>query len=117
MIVDTFIRPPNYDNSEHKKNGPLRMIKFYEDKERLLQRFRLMLKQDCENDWYLRYIAEHSIKHAEAGWRWKFDDKMFAGLERLFGYKFSFECHPRLSMVRMSLLTSGKLLENAKLTL
>lgn len=21
MIVDTFIRPPNYDNSEHKKMG------------------------------------------------------------------------------------------------
>jgi pimeloyl-ACP methyl ester carboxylesterase len=115
MIVDTFIRPPNYDNSEHKKNGPLRMIKFYENKEKLLQRFRLMPKQDCENDWYLRYIAEHSIKQTKDGWRWKFDDRMFTGLERLFGYKFSFECPASFVHGENSLLTSGKLLENAKL--
>ena len=114
MIVDTFIRPPNYDNSEHKKNGPLRMIKYYDNKESLLQRFRLMPKQDCENDWYLRYIAEHSIKNTQDGWRWKFDDKMFTGLERLFGYKFSFNCPAVFVHGENSLLTSGKLLENAK---
>ena len=114
MIIDTFIRPPNYDNSEHKKNGPLRMIKYYEDKKSLLERFRLMPKQDCENDWYLRYIAEHSVKNTIDGWRWKFDDMMFTGLERLFGYEFSFSCPAVFVHGENSLLTSGKLLENAK---
>jgi pimeloyl-ACP methyl ester carboxylesterase len=73
-----------------------------------------MPKQDCENDWYLRYIAEHSIKNTQDGWRWKFDDKMFTGLERLFGYKFSFNCPAVFVHGENSLLTSGKLLENAK---
>ena len=34
-----------------------------------------MPKQECKNDWYLRYIAEHAIKETSEGWRWKFDDR------------------------------------------
>ena len=71
IIIDTFIRPPDYDPSQH--TGPLRMIKFYPDKISILKRFRLMPKQECVNDWYLRYIAEHSIKETKEGWRWCFD--------------------------------------------
>ena len=91
IIIDTFIRPPDYDPSQH--TGPLRMIKFYPDKISILKRFRLMPKQECVNDWYLRYIAEHSIKETQEGWRWCCDDLLFTNLERLFGYNFSFSCY------------------------
>ena len=39
---------------------------------------------------------------------------MFTGLERLFGYEFSFSCPAVFVHGENSLLTSGKLLENAK---
>ena len=91
VMIDTFIRPPDYDPSQHE-GGPLRKIKHYPDKITILERFRLMPKQVCQNTWFLRYIAEYSVKETKDGWRWKFDDLMFNSLERLFGYKFSFNC-------------------------
>ena len=114
IIIDTFIRPPDYDPSQH--SSPLRMIKYYADKTDIIKRFRLMPKQDCLNDWYLRYIAEYSVKNNGEGWRWKFDDVMFSSLERLFGYTFSFGCPALFIHGKDSLLTSGNILENIKNT-
>ena len=91
VMIDTFIRPPDYNPDEHQ-GGPLRKIKYYPDKNTILKRFRLMPSQECLNEWFLRYIAEYSVKDTAKGWRWKFDDNMFNSLERLFGYKFSFSC-------------------------
>ena len=115
IIIDTFIRPPDYDPADHK-GGPLRMIKHYPDKLTILERFRLMPNQECENDWFLRYIAEHSVKEVSEGWRWRFDDVMFTSLERLFGYKFSFTCPTLFVHGEKSLLTSGNILDHIKLT-
>jgi len=113
IMIDTFIRPPDYDPSEHE-GGPLRKIKYYPDKKTILQRFRLMPTQECKNDWFLRYIAEHSVREVEDGWRWKFDDLMFNSLERLFGYKFSFKCPALFIYGANSLLMSGNILSNIK---
>ena len=115
IIIDTFIRPPDYNPAEHQ-GGPLRMIKYYSDKITILNRFRLMPKQDCENDWFVRYIAEYSVKETDQGWRWRFDDVMFTSLERLFGYKFSFNCPALFVHGQNSLLTSGDFLKNIKTT-
>ena len=113
IMIDTFIRPPDYDPSEHE-GGPLRKIKYYPDKKTILQRFRLMPTQECKNDWFLRYIAEYSVRDVEDGWRWKFDDLMFNSLERLFGYKFSFKCPALFIYGANSLLMSGNILSNIK---
>jgi pimeloyl-ACP methyl ester carboxylesterase len=115
IIIDTFIRPPNYNPAEHQ-GGPLRMIKYYSDKITILNRFRLMPKQHCKNDWFVRYIAEYSVKKTDQGWRWRFDDVMFTSLERLFGYKFSFNCPALFVHGQNSLLTSGDFLKNIKST-
>ena len=115
IIIDTFIRPPDYNPAEHQ-GGPLRMIKYYSDKITILNRFRLMPKQDCENDWFVRYIAEYSVKETDQGWRWRFDDVMFTSLERLFGYKFSFNCPALFVHGQNILLTSGDFLKNIKST-
>tara|TARA_B100001057_G_scaffold339640_1_gene340439 strand:- start:174 stop:1064 length:891 start_codon:yes stop_codon:yes gene_type:complete len=113
IMIDTFIRPPDYDPSQHE-GGPLRKIKHYADKITILERFRLMPKQECNNTWFLRYIAEYSVKETSDGWRWKFDDLMFNSLERLFGYKFSFNCPALFIYGAESLLMSGNILSNIK---
>ncbi len=113
IMIDTFIRPPDYDPSQHE-GGPLRKIKHYPDKITILERFRLMPEQTCHNTWFLRYIAEYSVKETKNGWRWKFDDLMFNSLERLFGYKFSFNCPTLFIYGAESLLMSGNILPNIK---
>lgn len=115
IMIDTFIRPPDYNPDDHK-GGPLRKIKYYDNKLTILNRFRLMPSQECSNDWFLRYIAEYSIKQTSEGWRWRFDDAMFNSLERLFGYKFSFECPALFIHGEKSLLMSGNILTNIKET-
>ena len=113
IMIDTFIRPPGYDPKNHE-GGPLRMIKYYPDKVSILKRFRLLPQQECLNDWFVRYIAEYSIKETDKGWRWKFDDAMFNGLERLFGYEFTFGCPTLFVYGAESLLMSGNILPNIK---
>ena len=113
IMIDTFIRPPDYDPSQ-QEGGPLRKIKHYPDKITILERFRLMPEQTCHNTWFLRYIAEYSVKETKDGWRWKFDDLMFNSLERLFGYKFSFNCPTLFIYGAESLLMSGNILPNIK---
>ena len=113
IMIDTFIRPPGYDPKNHE-GGPLRMIKYYPDKVSILKRFRLLPQQECLNDWFVRYIAEYSIKETDEGWRWKFDDAMFNGLERLFGYEFTFGCPTLFVYGAESLLMSGNILPNIK---
>jgi len=54
IMIDTPVRPPDYEYDKHVGSGPLRLIKYYPDKKTILGRFRLMPKQECENDWYLR---------------------------------------------------------------
>ncbi|MDP6876889.1 MAG: alpha/beta hydrolase, partial [Alphaproteobacteria bacterium] len=36
-------------------------------------------RQICENRFIVEYIARHSIKAAEGGWRWKFDGNAMSG--------------------------------------
>jgi len=110
VMIDTPIRPPDYDYAKHKSTGPLRMIKYYKDKESIINRFRLMPAQECENDWYLRYIAEHSIYQTNKGWRWKFDDTLFWKLGRLSEYKFNIQCPALYIYGGNSMLLGSKIL-------
>ena len=111
VMIDSPIRPPTYDYDKHKSTGPLRKIKLYPDKMSIIERFRLMPPQDCENDWYLRYIAEHSILNIDKGWRWRFDDKMFATLQRLHNYEFKFQCPALFIAGGKSLLLESKIMK------
>ena len=116
VMIDSPIRPPTYDYGTHISTGPLRKIKYYEDKISILKRFRLMPPQDCDNSWYLRYIAEHSIQEVESGWRWRFDDKLFATLRRLQSYEFKFQCPSLFIAGGKSLLLESKIMSYIKET-
>ena len=111
IMIDSPIRPPTYDYNKHQSTGPLRKIKYYPDKVSIIKRFRLMPPQDCENWWYLRYIAEHSVFNDEDGWRWRFDDKLFATLRRLHNYEFKFQCPALFVAGGKSLLLESKIMK------
>jgi len=111
IMIDSPIRPPTYDYEKHQSTGPLRRIKYYPDKVSIIERFRLMPPQDCENGWYLRYIAEHSVFDVEEGWRWRFDDKLFATLRRLHNYEFKFDCPALFIAGGKSLLLESKIMK------
>lgn len=111
IMIDTPVRPPDYEYDKHVGSGPLRLIKYYPDKKTILGRFRLMPKQECENDWYLRYVAEYSVKQTEEGWRWKFDDSLFYKLGRPKGYEYIFKCPSLFIAGGKSLLMGSKILE------
>ena len=111
IMIDSPIRPPTYDYEKHQSTGPLRRIKYYPDKVSIIERFRLMPPQDCENGWYLRYIAEHSVFDVEEGWRWRFDDKLFATLRRLHNYEFKFKCPALFIAGGKSLLLESKIMK------
>ena len=111
VMIDSPIRPPTYDYDKHQSTGPLRRIKYYPDKVSIIKRFRLMPPQDCENGWYLRYIAEHSVFNVEEGWRWRFDDKLFATLRRLHNYEFNFKCPALFVAGGKSLLLESKIMK------
>ena len=111
IMIDSPIRPPTYDYDKHQSTGPLRIIKYYPDKISIIERFRLMPPQDCENGWYLRYIAEHSVFDVEEGWRWRFDDKLFASLRRLHNYEFKFQCPALFIAGGKSLLLESKIMK------
>ena len=111
IMIDSPIRPPTYDYNKHQSTGPLRKIKYYPDKVSIIKRFRLMPPQDCENWWYLRYIAEHSVFNDDDGWRWRFDDKLFATLRRLHNYEFKFQCPALFVAGGKSLLLESKIMK------
>jgi pimeloyl-ACP methyl ester carboxylesterase len=111
VMIDSPIRPPTYDYNKHVSTGPLRKIKYYEEKVSIIERFRLMPLQDCKNDWFLRYIAEYSIKQEDSGWRWKFDDRLFETLRRLNTYEFQFQCPALFIAGGKSLLLHSKIMK------
>jgi pimeloyl-ACP methyl ester carboxylesterase len=77
IMIDSPIRPPDYDYSNHTRSGPIRKIKTYPNRETILERFRLTPEQDCENKYILDYIAKWSIRESNGGYEWKFGDSIF----------------------------------------
>ena len=60
---------------------------------------------------YKRQIAEHSVFDVEEGWRWRFDDKLFATLRRLHNYEFKFQCPALFIAGGKSLLLESKIMK------
>ncbi len=77
VLVDSAVRPPDFEWERDPKRGPIKAKRTYDDFESALARFRLMPPQDCNNQYILNYIGRHSIMQTDTGWTWKFDDGMF----------------------------------------
>lgn len=86
IMIDSPIRPPNFDYSNHQRSGPIRKRKTYPDLETIFKRFRLAPDQPTSYPFVLDYIAKHSVEEANGGFEWKFDDTFF--------YKLGFTSMP-----------------------
>lgn len=77
VLVDSAVRPPDFQWERDPRRSPIKAKRIYEDADSALARFRLMPPQDCNNRFILDYIGEHSIMQTADGWTWKFDDSLF----------------------------------------
>ena len=80
IMIDSPIRPPDFDYSNHQGSGPIRKRKTYPDKETILERFKLAPDQPTDFPFIIDYIAKKSIQEANGGYEWKFDDTLFSKL-------------------------------------
>ena len=81
VLVDSPVRPPDYEWERDPKYSPIQRKKIYPELETALSRFRLVPAQPCENVFILDYLARHSLAKVDGGWSWKFDDQFFNGFE------------------------------------
>lgn len=82
VLVDSPVRPPDYDWESRVRTSPIRPKKTYPDRGSAVARFRLRPPQDCTNSYIMDYIARHSVREVDGGWEWKFDDRLFDTFER-----------------------------------
>jgi len=80
IMIDSPIRPPNFDYSIHRSSGPIRKKKTYPDMGSILERFKLTPDQPTTFSFVLDYIAKHSVEKVNGGYEWKFDDTLFEKL-------------------------------------
>lgn len=80
IMIDSPIRPPNFDYSNHRGSGPIRKRKTYPDKKTILERFKLAPDQPISSSFIIDYIAKNSIQEVNGGFEWKFDDTLFSKL-------------------------------------
>ncbi|MFT4799062.1 MAG: pimeloyl-ACP methyl ester carboxylesterase [Candidatus Azotimanducaceae bacterium] len=77
VLVDSAVRPPDFQWERDPRRSPIKPKRVYESYEAAHERFRLMPPQDCNNRYIMDYIGTHSLKQTDDGWTWKFDDTMF----------------------------------------
>ena len=77
ILVDFVVRKPENHYEWYESMSPAAPPKYRDTKEELIQRFRLMPPQECENQFLLDYIAERSITQTKEGWRWSFDPSTY----------------------------------------
>jgi pimeloyl-ACP methyl ester carboxylesterase len=80
IMIDSPIRPPHFDYSNHQGSGPIRKRKTYPDKKTILERFKLAPDQPTDFPFVIDYIAKNSIQEVNGGFEWKFDDTLFSKL-------------------------------------
>ena len=81
ILVDFVVRRPENHIEWYKNMPPSKPPKIRPSKEELVQRFRLMPPQDCQNQYLLDFIAEKSVRETDGGWSWTFDPSTYDHLE------------------------------------
>ena len=81
VLVDFVVRRPENHIEWYKNMPPSKPPKVRASKEELVQRFRLMPPQECQNQYLLDFIAEKSVRKTDQGWSWTFDPSTYDNLE------------------------------------
>ena len=72
IIVDSPVLPESEKSSAAPRRA-LSVSRHYPTFEIGLERFRLLPKQECQNQFIVEFIARHSLRETVSGWTWKFD--------------------------------------------
>ncbi|MBT5066510.1 MAG: alpha/beta hydrolase [Proteobacteria bacterium] len=72
IIVDSPVLPESEKSSAAPRRA-LSVSRYYPTFEIGLERFRLLPKQECQNQFIVEFIARHSLRETVSGWTWKFD--------------------------------------------
>ena len=80
LLVDFVVYKPENHHEWYEGRTPARPPRIVQDRQELLDRFRLMPPQPCVNQFLVDYIADHSIRQTEEGWAWTFDPAAYDGL-------------------------------------
>lgn len=79
VLIDSFIpRPGERRGPRPSGDGP----PAYPTPEAALARFRFAPPQPCENLFIADWIARRSLRRADDGWRWRFDPRLWANMDR-----------------------------------
>lgn len=89
VIVDSPVQDPADTPLPEPAASTRTAPPVYPDSKTILDRFRLMPAQPCENSYITDFIARTSIRKCDGGWTWKFDFKVM-GLRR-FGEPYRTE--------------------------
>ena len=71
VVVDAPVTRPDPESGALAQRA--RPLTVYPDLAGAMARFRLLPQQPCQNAYLFDYIARHSLRQVEGGWRWKFD--------------------------------------------
>ena len=80
LLVDFVVYKPENHHEWYEGRTPARPPRIVQNRQELLDRFRLMPPQPCVNQFLVDYIADHSIRQTEEGWAWTFDPAAYDGL-------------------------------------
>ena len=59
--MDTMIFPHNFSHDTGQRPAPFKPQKVYTSEELALSKFRLVLPQECKNNFIIKFIAKHSM--------------------------------------------------------
>ncbi|MBV1882498.1 MAG: alpha/beta hydrolase [Pseudomonadales bacterium] len=73
VVIDSAMFPPNFQPNSEMMGSTFKAKKVYPDLATAVTRFKLLPPQPCENEFIVRFIAQHSLGKVEGGYSWKFD--------------------------------------------
>ena len=83
ILLDSGVRHPDDVEEREPQIERLQRRKVYPSKEVAQSRFRLQPPQQCENQYLVDYIAQHSLEFDDDGWIWKFDEELNSRMQML----------------------------------
>lgn len=85
VLVDSALGPgrkraryPQSSEAQRSSRQREKAARSYASLEAACKRFKLRPPQSCDNQFIVKYIAEHSVRKGSSGWQWKLDQMMFA---------------------------------------
>ena len=78
IVLDSPVERPDPEVDEAEHGTSFRNPKTYADLDAAIAHFRTVPEQDHYEPYVMRHVAEHSLRHTDDGWTWKFDKTVFA---------------------------------------